>query len=332
MSILTRPRPPATDPASAGDGPPATTRPRATVRSRATDEGFRTTSRRSRIFGWIALGVVVVGTLFPFWWMIRTAFSTNNAMFSDPLSLLPVEFTLGAFERVLGIASTSDALAEGGSGADINFGLYLLNSIIVCVLITVGQVAFSTAAAYAFGVLRWRGRDTVFAIFLVALLVPAIFTLLPNFILVKELGLLNTFLGIALPSIFMSPFVVFFLRQFFLGVNRSILEAAVIDGAGTWRIFYRIAAPLVAPQIVTIAILQFIFYWNDYLWPLLVGQTENSTLLTVGLGIFKSQTPQGSPDWAGLMAGALLAAVPIFILVVIFGRRIIGSIQSSGVK
>ncbi|MBT2499292.1 carbohydrate ABC transporter permease [Agromyces sp. ISL-38] len=338
MSNLTRLRPDATGSPDTTDGPsvsesaPSTGRVRVTKRSGATDEGFRTSSRRSRIFGGIALGIVVVGTLFPFWWMIRTAFSTNNAMFSDPLSLLPVEFTLGAFERVLGIASTSDALAEGGSGADINFGLYLLNSVIVCVLITVGQVAFSSAAAYAFGVLRWRGRDTVFAIFLIALLVPGIFTLLPNFILVKELGLLNTFVGIALPSIFMSPFVVFFLRQFFLGVNRSILEAAVIDGAGTWRIFYRIAAPLVAPQIVTIAILQFIFYWNDYLWPLLVGQTEDSKLLTVGLGIFKSQTPQGSPDWAGLMAGALLAAVPIFILVIIFGRRIIGSIQSSGVK
>ncbi|RXZ72909.1 carbohydrate ABC transporter permease [Agromyces albus] len=340
MSILTRPRPEDLDGSSADDlalatdeGPRTTSRgARAAARAAASDEGFRTSSRRSRIFGGIALGVVVVGTLFPFWWMIRTAFSTNNAMFSDPLSLLPVEFTFGAFERVLGIATTSDALAEGGSGADINFGLYLLNSVIVCVLITVGQVVFSAAAAYAFGVLRWRGRDTVFAIFLVALLVPGIFTLLPNFILVKELGLLNTFIGIALPSIFMSPFVVFFLRQFFLGVNRSILEAAVIDGAGTWRIFYRIAAPLVAPQIVTIAILQFIFYWNDYLWPLLVGQSEDTKLLTVGLGIFKSQTPQGSPDWAGLMAGALLAAVPIFILVVIFGRRIVGSIQSSGVK
>jgi multiple sugar transport system permease protein len=106
----------------------------------------------------------------------------------------------------------------------------------------------------------------------------------------------------------------------------------VIDGAGQWRIFSRIALPIVWPQIITISILQFIFYWNDYLWPLLVAQSDKSTLLTVGLGIFRSQTPQGSPDWAGLMAGSLIAAIPVFILILVFGRRIVGSIQASGVK
>ena len=284
------------------------------------------------IAGWTVIGLTVVGTLFPFYWMVRTAFSNNRSMFSDPLSLLPVDFTLGPFRRVLGLATPAEALAEGGSGAGIDFGLYLVNSILVCTLITVFQVALSASAAYAFSLLEWRGREAVFTIFLIALMVPTMFTLLPNFVLVKDLGLLNTALGIALPSMLFSPFVVFFLRQFFLGVNRSILEAAVIDGAGQWRIFSRIALPLVMPQIVTVAILQFIFYWNDYLWPLLVGRTPESTLLTVGLGIFRTQTPQGSPDWAGLMAGALLAAIPIFVLVLVFGRRIVGSIQSSGVK
>lgn len=296
------------------------------------------TNRRHRrsllgtIAGWTVIGATVLITLFPFYWMLRTAFSNNRSMFADPLSLLPVDFTLGPFERVLGIATTEEALAEGGSGANIDFGLYLINSLLVCTLITVFQVALSAAAAYAFSVLRWPGRDKVFAVFLIALMVPGMFTLLPNFVLVKDLGLLNTYLGIALPSMLFSPFVVFFLRQFFLGLNRSLIEAAVIDGAGQWRIFSRIAMPLMLPQIITIAILQFIFYWNDYLWPLLVGRSAESTLLTVGLGIFRSQTPQGSPDWAGLMAGALLAAIPIFVLVLIFGRRIVGSIQSSGVK
>ena len=286
----------------------------------------------ARALGWTAIGLVIAGTLFPFYWMLRTALSNNRAMFSEPLSLLPVDPTLGPIQRVLGLQSTADALAEGGSVGDINFGQYLVNSIIVCTLITVFQVLLSAMAAYAFSLLEWRGREVVFGIFLVALLVPGMFTLLPNFLLVRDLGLLNSYLGIALPSMFFSPFVVFFLRQFFLGVNRSFIEAAVIDGAGQWKIFTRIALPIVTPQLVTIGILQFIFYWNDYLWPLLIGQTEESTLLTVGLGIFRSQTPQGSPDWAGLMAGSLIAAIPIFILVLVFGRRIVGSIQSSGVK
>lgn len=300
---------------------------------RADESRFRTMSRRiPRVLGWTFIALVIFGTLFPFYWMIRTALSNNRAMFSDPLSLMPVDPTLGAIQRVLGLQSTADALAEGGSVGSINFTQYLINSIIVCTLITVFQVMLSSMAAYAFALLKWRGRDTVFAIFLVALLVPGMFTLLPNFLLVRDLGLLNSYLGIALPAMFFSPFVVFFLRQFFLGVNRQFIEAATIDGAGQWRIFSRIAMPIVWPQIVTITILQFIFYWNDYLWPLLVGQTENSTLLTVGLGIFRSQTPQGSPDWSGLMAGSLIAAIPVFLLILIFGRRIVGSIQSSGVK
>jgi multiple sugar transport system permease protein len=305
----------------------------ASTRRHPGESRLRATRRRfPRILGWSSIGLVMFGTLFPFYWMIRTAFSNNRAMFSEPLSLLPVEPTLGPIKRVLGLSSIEDAMAEGGSVGSIDFTQYLINSIIVCTLITVCQIMFSAMAAYAFALLEWPGRDKVFAVFLVALLVPGMFTLLPNFLLIRDLGLLNTYLGIALPAMFFSPFVVFFLRQFFLGVNRSFIEAAVIDGAGQWRIFSRIALPIVMPQIITISILQFIFYWNDYLWPLLIGQTEDSTLLTVGLGIFRSQTPQGSPDWAGLMAGALIAAIPIFILVMVFGRRIVGSIQSSGVK
>ncbi len=310
-----------------------TTTPKRRRRASSSDQEIRpVTHPATKIFGWVSIGIVIVITLFPFYWMLRTALSNNRSMFSKPLSLLPVDPTLGPIRRVLGLSSTEDALAEGGSVGNINFTQYLINSIIVCTLITVFQVLLSAMAAYAFALLEWRGRDVVFGIFLVALLVPGMFTLLPNFLLVRDLGLLNSYLGIALPAMFFSPFVVFFLRQFFLGVNRSFIEAAVIDGAGQWKIFTRIALPIVTPQLITIGILQFIFYWNDYLWPLLIGQTEDSTLLTVGLGIFRSQTPQGSPDWAGLMAGSLIAAIPIFILVVVFGRRIVGSIQSSGVK
>ena len=286
----------------------------------------------AKILGLGTLGLFVIITLFPFYWMLRTALSTNKSMFSDPTSLTPVDFTFGAIRRVLGLATTEEAVAEGGSGGEINFLQYMGNSLIVCTMIVVCQVTFGAMAAYAFSILQWRGREVVFSAFLVALMVPAIFTILPNFLLVKELDLLNTYLGIALPSMFMAPFTVFFLRQFFLGVNRSLIEAAIIDGAGHVRIFTRVTLPILMPQILTLGILQFIAYWNDYLWPFLVGQSEETKLLTVGLGIFRSQTPQGNPDWAGLMAGALIAAIPIIIIFLIFGRRIVASIQSSGVK
>ena len=150
---------------------------------------------------------------------------------------LPADFTWGAFKRVLGLSTVEEAQAEGGSGADINFWLYLRNSVIVSVVITAGQVFFCAMAAYAFSRMRFPGRDKVFALFLAALLVPRIFTMMPNFLLIKQLGLLNTLFGIILPFFFMTPFAIFFLRQFFLGINREIEEAATIDGAGHFRIF-----------------------------------------------------------------------------------------------
>ncbi len=287
----------------------------------------------ARVIGYILLTIAVLATLFPIYWMLRTALSLTKTLFSDPFSILPVNFTWGGFERVLGLASTADAIAEGGSGASLNFGQFALNSIIVCTVVTVSQVLFSAAAAYAFSILKFKGRDALFFVFLISLTVPGIFLVLPNYLLIRELGLLNTLLGIMLPNLLMSPFAIFFLRQFFLGTNLSIIEAAIIDGASHIRIFFKIVAPLAWPQIITLGILQFINYWNDYLWPFYVGSGKaSSTVLTVGLGVFKSQTPQGSPDWGGLMAGALVAAIPMVLLMIFFGKKIVGSIQASGVK
>jgi multiple sugar transport system permease protein len=285
-----------------------------------------------RIMAWVVLWMFVLITLVPFYWMIRTGLSNNRALAGNAGSLLPADFTLGGFKRVLGLGTTEEALAEGGSGASINFWLYLRNSLIVSTAITSGQVLFSALAAYAFARLEWPGRDKVFALFLTALLVPPIFTALPNFLTIKSLGLLNTLPGIILPFFLMTPFAIFFLRQFFLGIPKEIDEAATLDGASHMRIFFGIILPMSMAPIMTLAILTFIGSWNEYFWPLLVGQTEGSRVLTVALGVFRSQTPQGSPDWAGLMAATLVAAVPIMILYAIFGKRIVNSIGFSGIK
>nr|WP_235022114.1 MULTISPECIES: carbohydrate ABC transporter permease [unclassified Rathayibacter] len=276
--------------------------------------------------------VALFVTLFPFFWMIRTAFSTENALASNPTSLLPVEFTWGAFARVLGFATQEQAIAEGGSGASVDFWLYLRNSVAYATLVTAGQLLFCSLAAYAFARLRWPGRNLVFSAFLTALMVPPIFTALPNFVLMRDLGLLNTIPGLALPTLLMTPFAVFFLRQFFLGISREIEEAAELDGAGKLRIFFRLIVPMSVAPLATLGILTYINTWNDYFWPLLAGNTEESRVLTVALGVFRSQTPNGSPDWAGLMAATLVAAVPVLILFLAFGRRIVDSIGYSGVK
>lgn len=309
-------------------------RSRTVVDSHETEQVLgQRNSLATRLVARVALVGFILATLFPFWFMIRTAFSTTRKLSAEPLAVFPVDFTLGAFERVLGLATTEEALAEGGSGQSLNFVQYFMNSFISTTGATVSQVIFSAAAAYAFGVLRWRGRDAVFFIFLFALTVPGIFLVLPNYLLIRELGLLNTLLGVMAPHLLMAPFAVFFLRQVFLGTNMSIVEAAVIDGANHFRIFFQIVMPMARSQILTVFILQYITIWNDYLWPLYIGSSEEgSKTLTVALGIFRSQTPQGSPDWAGLMAGSLVAALPMLLLMLFLGRRIVGSIQDSAVK
>ncbi|MBL1065479.1 carbohydrate ABC transporter permease [Streptomyces sp. 7-21] len=306
--------------------------------SRAPAPGpMRTTARRrrlspGRIAAWAVLIALIVITVGPFLWMLRTALSNNRQLFADPVSPLPADFTWGPFERVLGSATTEEALAEGGAGASLRFWTYLRNSVIVSTAITLGQVFFCAMAAYAFARLRWPGRDKVFFAFISALMVPPVFTLLPNFELMKNLGLLNTFPAIVAPYFFMTPFAVFFLRQFFLGINREIEEAAMIDGAGYFRIFFRIILPMSAAPLITLSILTFINAWNEFFWPQLVGQEEDVRVLTVALNAFRSSTPMTGPDWAGLMAASLVAAIPTLLLFLVFGRRIVNSIQFSGMK
>jgi ABC-type glycerol-3-phosphate transport system permease component len=285
-----------------------------------------------RIVAWIYIALILIVTLFPFYWILRTALSNNFAMSTDPSSLLPVDFTLGAFKRALGLATTAEAQAEGGSGAALDTPLFLRNSIIYSSVLTALVVFFSATAAYAFSRLQWKGRNVVFSILLTALMVPTILTLLPNFVLVKDLGLTNTFAGMILPGAFFSAFNIFFLRQFMLGLSTEIEEAAIIDGAGPLRIFFRIILPMTAAPMATLSLLTFINSWNDYFWPLLVTSDETVRPLTLALAVFKQSSPQQSPDWAGLMAATLVSALPMLLLFMVFGRRIVNSIGFTGLK
>jgi multiple sugar transport system permease protein len=285
-----------------------------------------------KALAWVFMTLVIVASLFPFYWMLRTALSSNNALYAGSDSLLPVQPSWGGFERVFGLQTGQEAIDAGGAGQPISFWHYLINSVVVSTLVTAGQVFFSAMAAYAFARLHWRHREKVFAFFLAGLMIPSIFTLLPNFVLIKQLGLVDTLLGIALPTMLMTPFAVFFLRQFFLGISGEVEEAALIDGASKVRVFFRLILPMSTAPIATLAILTYITSWNDYFWPLMVSYTDRSRVLTVALGVFKSQTPQTGPDWSGLMAATLVAALPMLILFLFFAKRIVNSIGFSGIK
>ncbi len=284
------------------------------------------------MLAWILLAILLVVTLYPFVWMVRTAFTGNHEIFDGDYSLVPADPTLINFRRVLGQTSVAEAIAAGGSGAELNFWLYLRNSLVFTAVVVIGQVGFSATAAYAFARLRFKGRDTLFAVFLAGLMVPPIFTVLPNFALVRSLGWLNTFQGTLAPYLLMTPFAIFFLRQFFLGISPEIEDAATIDGAGKVTVFWRIILPMSGPPLSTLALITAVFAWNEYLWPQLVGKDDGVRLLNVALGVFRQASPTSSPDWAGLMAAATLQVIPVFLLLLLFGRKLVNSLGFTGIK
>lgn len=279
--------------------------------------------------------ILLIAILFPFWWVMRTALTSPNKVFTDTASLLPVDATTFNFERVLGLVDPSELVgteATNISAGTLNFGIFLRNSFIFSLIITLGQTTFSTMAAYAFARFKFPFRDLIFFIYLTGLMVPAIVLFIPNFVTIRQLGLIGTMAGLVAPFFLMTPFAVFFMRQFFLNLNNDLEEAATLDGATKFGIFWRIALPLIQGPILTLGILTFIQSWNEYLWPLLVGRDEEIRVLTVALAIFRQQTPQGAPDWSGLMAGTAVAIVPTIIIFVFFGRKVVDSIQFSGFK
>jgi multiple sugar transport system permease protein len=187
-------------------------------------------------------------------------------------------------------------------------------------------------AGYAFARLRFPGRDVIFGVLIAALMVPPIFTLLPNFALVRSLGLINTFVGLVAPSLLMTPFAVFFLRQFFLSIPKDVEEAAILDGVGRWGQFWRVVVPMSRGPLITIGLTTTVWAWKDFLWPLLVGRAENTRVLTVALGVFLQQSPNTQPDWTGLMAGSTLSVLPVLILLIFLGKRLVQSLNFTGIK
>ncbi|PSM39849.1 sugar ABC transporter permease [Streptomyces dioscori] len=295
-------------------------------------KGARRRISPGRIAAWTLLGVALFVTVFPFYWMIRTALTPAADLYSDSTGLVPDHPTMINFLRVLGLTSQAEAQAAGGSGAHLDFLRYLLNSVVYSGLIAVLQTLFCAMAGYAFARLRFPGRDAVFGVLIAALMVPPIFTVLPNFVLVKNLGWLNTFAGMVAPSVLMTPFAVFFLRQFFLSIPRDVEEAATLDGVGSWGIFWRIVMPMSRGPLITIALTTTVWSWKDYLWPLLTGREEETRVLTVALGIFQQQSPNAQPDWTGLMAGSALSVLPVLVLLVVLGRRLVESLNFTGIK
>ncbi len=280
------------------------------------------------VVGWSILAVFVVFSLFPIWIVLKTAMVSPRDLYTGSADLLPASVTWDNFVRVLGLRP----LEPHENLAPINLAVALRNSAVFTFLSVAGQIFFSSLAAYAFARLRFFGRDIVFFLFLSSMMVPGIVLFIPNFILIKELGWLNTMHGMVAPHFLMTPFAVFFLRQFFLSTPRELEEAARLDGAGHFRIFWSIVLPVHKGAIATLAILQTVNAWNEFFWPFRVGRAEEVRPIAVALTVFRQAQPSGTPDWTGLMAATAISIVPVVILLLLLGRRVVESLQFSGLK
>jgi multiple sugar transport system permease protein len=291
--------------------------------------------RWGRLVAWGMLGLWIVLTLFPMYWIVRMAFSTQKELMAHPTSLLPVNFTFDAFKRVLGLLPLQTALDQGGFPRQMHFGQYLGTTFMVVMIITIGSTIFSAMAAYAFARLRFPFRNQLFYLYVIVQIMPSVLGLIPNFIFIHDLHLVGTIWGIVAPGFLVNAFAVFFLRQFFLGLNRELEEAAMLDGDSLVGIFWHIIIPISLPALATMFVTIFMASWNELQWAYFAGgsgRIEETTTLTVAMLAFRSSTQRGLPDYTGLMAGTLISIIPMLTLFMVFGRRIVDSIQFRGYR
>lgn len=282
----------------------------------ATRRRRSTASRVGAIARGIVLGAIALAYISPLVFMVITSFKTQGDATAVPPSLIPDPFTLQAYEEIL---------ATGGGTPVLRwFG----NSMLAAAAHALLVVVVSSLAAYPLARMNFRGRGAVLAIIVVTLLVPPTILIIPSFLIVSELGWLNTLLAVVVPTA-AGAFGVFFMRQFFVSLPIELEDAAAIDGANRWQIFVRIILPLARPAIATLAMLAFLTNWNDFLWPVYVLFSPDLQTLPAGLATLQSSN---AVRYDLLMAGATLASVPVLILFVFLQRFIIEGVARSGVK
>lgn len=280
----------------------------------ATDRRPRTARIARRGVLYAVLSALALVVVFPLLWMLLTSFKTDADAVRNPYSL-PSPFSLEAYQSLL------------TSGQQPIF-LWLWNSFAAATLQTVLILVTASMGAYALARLEFAGKRIVFGVIIATLLVPPVVFLIPNYLIVQNLGWLDTIWAITVPGA-AGAFGIFFLRQFFVGLPPEIEEAARIDGAGDIRIFLQVVLPLAKPALATLAVLSFLGNWNDFLWPVYVLLSPENLTLQPGLSQLQGAY---STHFAIVMAGAVIASVPVLILFAIAQRQIVESVAGSAVK
>ena len=264
-----------------------------------------------------ALIAVSVAMLYPLFWMLAASFRPEAEIFTAK-GLWPSEWSLDAYSR-------------GWNGLRVSFGTFFVNSMMISVLSVCGNVMACSMAAYAFARLQFRGRRLWFGLMLLTLMLPYQVTLIPQYVLFRELGWVNTYLPLVVPKFLAADgFFIFLMVQFFRNLPRELDEAAQMDGCSPWRIYWKIILPLSQPVLATAAIFTFIWTWDDFFGPLIYLSEMPSYTVMLGLRTFTDST--GQSDYGGLFAMSVLSLVPIFLFFLFFQRLLIEGIATTGMK
>lgn len=257
------------------------------------------------------IAVLALLTISPLLWMVSGAFKSPSEIFNP--NPIPARPTIDNFEYIL---------------IQVPFLRYMLNTFFVAAAVTVAALFFHTMAAYALARLRFPGKDLIFFAIFSTLLVAVPVILVPLFIVVKELGMLNSYAGLIIPPIF-NAFGIFLLRQFYQGMPKELEDAAFVDGCGYWGVYWHVILPLSRPILAALAVFFFLANWNSFLWPLTIAQDQHLWMIQVAIASFQSEH---SAAWNYVMAASVVAAIPTVALFFVFQRQLVESIKLSGFK
>ena len=270
----------------------------------------------ARVAVWIVNGLLAglaFVSLFPLVWMVSVSLMQPGAASTLPTPILPASPTLANYRTLFG---------------SIGMGTYFFNSLLIALLATLISVTFNVMAGYAFAKLQFRGRDAVFKTLLGALVIPGQVAMLPLFLMLKQMGLVNSWAGVIVPGM-AGVFGIFLVRQFARGIPDDLLEAARIDGASEFRIFLTIVVPLLAPVLATLAIFSFLGSWNDFMWPLIVLTDDALHTLPVALAGLSREHVQDSEL---MMAGSVVTVLPVLVLFLVLQRQYMEGLLAGSVK
>ncbi|MFJ2239069.1 carbohydrate ABC transporter permease [Streptomyces sp. NPDC087859] len=262
-----------------------------------------------------ALVLCALLTALPFFWVLSGSLRSLDEIRSDPGAWLPHHVTFDNFLRLF--------RTEG-------FGQFMVNSVVVAAIVVAGNVVAASAAGYALAKLDFAGKRLAFGAVMAAMMVPFTAVFVTQFVITVDLGLADTLTGIALPGVAM-PLSVFIMRQYAMSIPDELLEAARIDGAGEFRIFFRIFLPLSGPAVATITIMSFLASWNNFIWPLIVAQSMDTYTLPVGLAA-TSQAAANVKDYGLLLAGAIVVMLPVLLLFLFLQRYFVQGISGTGMR